>query len=145
MDIQTQTIVLQVGVKAFIKNAEGKYLFLKRVHAYEGNTEPKWDIPGGRINPGEELLVALKREIFEETGLELIGEPRVLFAQDILRNAGKHTVRVTYAAQVAEGGQIVLASDEHSEFRWVTLEEAQNLYHDTYLDPVLALRRLKEV
>lgn len=128
-------MLLQVGVKAIIQNSQGKYLFLKRIHPYPGNTEPKWDIPGGRIDIGETLLDALSREVKEETSMHVFGEPRLLLAQDIVRD--KHVVRLTYLAQAK--GEIVLDQKEHQEFLWLTLEEASQLYMDTFLKPVLDL------
>ena len=37
--------------------------------------DKKWDLPGGGIEPKERLLDGLKREIKEETGLDVIGRP----------------------------------------------------------------------
>ena len=41
----TEQRTLQVGIKAFLKNSDGKYLFLKRKKPYGGDTVLKWDIP----------------------------------------------------------------------------------------------------
>src|SRR3989344_6009185 len=88
---------LQVGVKIILQNKEGKILLLHR--NWEKYPEVKkdnsWDIVGGRINIGTPLLENLKREIFEETKLNLIKERKLIAAQDILRT-DKHVVRLTY-------------------------------------------------
>ncbi|MBI3963827.1 MAG: NUDIX domain-containing protein, partial [Candidatus Kerfeldbacteria bacterium] len=98
-----KTIELQVGVKAFVRlsapssrprgNGEGKFLMLRRAEPYPDETEPRWDIVGGRITPGEPIRPALAREIKEETGLILTSVDHVLYAQDILRVKGRHVVR----------------------------------------------------
>ena len=134
---------LQVGVKALIKDQEGRYLFLKRALPYEGESEPRWDIPGGRIQAGEPIFEALAREIKEETGLVMKSEPKTLYAQDILRITDKHIVRLTFEVQ-AEPGDIKLdASDlngtHHDDFAWVAPHEITDLYHDRYLVPVFKL------
>ena len=49
---------LQVGVKAVIEDADGRILLLKRAEPFHGEDVTKWDIPGGRIDPGEELAKA---------------------------------------------------------------------------------------
>lgn len=126
---------LQVGVKALIKNEQGRYLMLRRSEPYKDEAEPRWDIPGGRINPGEPIFEALAREIKEETGLTMQGEPRIVYAQDILRIAGRHIVRLTFEA--AANGEVKLNPAEHSAYQWVPLEAIANFNHDLYLDPVL--------
>lgn len=128
---------LQVGVKVLFKNEQGEVLILKRSQPYPGDTECKWDIPGGRINTDEALLDGLKREIREETSLTLVGIPRFIFVQDIFQGVEKHVVRVTYLG-IAEG-EIKLDPLEHQEYRWLSIEDALKTYHDIYLTPVLNL------
>ena len=139
---EIQEVKLEVGVKAFILGPDSKYLILKRSKPYPGLTEPMWDIPGGRINPSEPLLTALGREIKEETGMKMSPKPTLFFAQDILRVPGKHTVRLTYTARA--DGEIKLDSIEHTEYRWATLDELAQLYHDKFLDDPLEQLRLNK-
>ena len=56
-----------VSAAALVTNGENKVLLLKHV------LRPfyKWGLPGGFINHGEQPAAAVKREICEETGLEL--------------------------------------------------------------------------
>lgn len=118
-------IILQVGVKAFLKNTRGEYLVIKRSSKKYPNALGKWDIVGGRINPGTKLLDNLAREIDEETGLKIIGEPKLVAAQDILNVPGKHIVRLTYVC-IADG-EVKLDIEEHDEFRWLTKQELQKM------------------
>lgn len=115
---------LQVGVKIILRNKEGKILLLHR--NWEKYPEVKkdnsWDIVGGRINIGTPLLDNLKREIFEETKLNLTEEPKLIAAQDILR-ADKHVVRLTYLGQIE--GEPTL-DEYHDSYKWLTLEEVKN-------------------
>ncbi len=114
-------MILQVGVKAFLKNKDGKFLLIKRSPVKYPDVKDPWDIVGGRIDAGSSLLENLKREVKEETGLEIISEPRLVAAQDILRLEGKHIVRLSYVAEA--GGELVLDQSEHTEHKWVTVEE----------------------
>ena len=119
-----------------LKNKEGKYLILKRSSEKYGTFGDMWDIPGGRIEPGTELLENLKREIREETGLELSSEPKLIYAQDILRHADKHVVRLTYLA--SSGGEVLLDISENVEYKWLTREELRALPGlDLYVTEVL--------
>ncbi len=117
-------IILQVGVKALVKNAEGKYLVLERSVKKYPEVPNRWDIPGGRINPGAPLLDNLAREIKEETGLILTGTPTLIAAQDILRIPGKHVVRLTYLVTVGPG-EPKLDGEEHDRYEWFNLQELQ--------------------
>ncbi len=117
-------ILLHIGVKIFLKNKNGLYLVLKRSSLKYPNIERFWDIPGGRILPGTTLLENLKREVFEETRLQILGEPRLIYAQDIIRLPEKHTVRLTFSSHTDGDPSL---GEEHTDYRWVTLDEMRKL------------------
>lgn len=129
-------MLLEVGVKALIKNPQGKYLILKRLNPYPGEKESRWDAPGGRINIGETLFDALRREIKEETDLKMVGAPQIINAQDILRVKTKHTVRLTFTTKAS--GKVKMNPEEHSEYKWLSLSDLKKLHCDMYLTPVLS-------
>ncbi len=115
---------LQVGVKVLLKNKAGRYLLVKRSSLKYPEGFPEWDIVGGRINPGTPLLENLKREVKEEVNLNLEEGVKLIAAQDILRVPGRHVVRLTYLGE-ADGDPVL--SDEHTEFKWFTMNEIKML------------------
>lgn len=56
---------ITVGTSAFVRNTEGRLLLQRR----EDNGH--WAMPGGRLDPGEDLQTCAVREVFEETGLRV--------------------------------------------------------------------------
>lgn len=118
---------LQVGVKVLLKNTEGKYLLVRRSSEKYPEVGAKWDIVGGRIEPGVPLLENLKREVREEISLDLIAEPKLVTAQDILRVPGRHVVRLTYIGTI--DGEPKLDSD-HTDYKWYTRDELLALSSD---------------
>ena len=118
-------IILQVGVKILLKNKEGKYLLLHRSLEKYPEIKGRWDIVGGRIDPGTPLSENLNREIKEETGLDLMSEPKLVAAQDIIRNPEKHVVRLTYVGEA--DGEIVLDESESDAYRWYDKNELLKL------------------
>jgi ADP-ribose pyrophosphatase YjhB (NUDIX family) len=135
-------IILQVGVKILLQKEAGKYLLLRRSLTKYPDIIGRWDIVGGRINPGTSLLENLRREIQEETGLTLVGEPQLIAAQDIIRSADKHVVRLTYTGKAA--GEVVLDTSENDAFAWYTMEELQRLKDvDMYFKELLTQKILQ--
>ena len=135
-------MILQVGVKVLLKNAEGKILLLKRSAEKYGKTNGTWDIVGGRIDPGSALLENLAREIREETELTLVGDPRIIAAQDILAPE-RHVVRLTYVGHTE--GEPVLDTSENSEYRWLTFDElAAEADLDIYVKTLIENGSLRE-
>lgn len=85
------------------------------------------DFPGGKIQQGELNLVgSLRREVREETGLEIeIGDPFVTWIDPLHPMAvrtGVPVVLIGYRCQHLSGE--VRLSDEHDGFKWMTLDEA---------------------
>lgn len=130
-------MILQVGVKALIKNSNDEYLFLQRSSMLSTDSdEPSWDIPGGRIDSDEHLADALKREIKEEIGYEIDLIPRLIAAQDIFVPAKDlHVVRLTYI--IEEDVPKVNLSDEHNDYQWVSRAKIASVNAEPYLAEVL--------
>ncbi|MFN2593785.1 MAG: NUDIX hydrolase [Actinomycetota bacterium] len=83
-----------------------------------------WTIPGGRVENGELLAQALKREVSEETGLDV--EPGDLVG--ILEVPGDpHYVILDFYARVTGGRELEPSEEEVSEARWVPLSEVSDL------------------
>jgi phosphoglycolate phosphatase-like HAD superfamily hydrolase/ADP-ribose pyrophosphatase YjhB (NUDIX family) len=85
-----------------------------------------WGIPGGKIKFGEPSLDALKREIKEETNLN-IADISFALVQDCIHSRqfyrDAHFVLLNYTCHV-HGHYSVKLNDEAQEFRWMTLSEA---------------------
>ncbi len=135
-------IILQVGVKVLLKKEDGKYLLVRRsLKKYPEVKDTRWDIVGGRINPGSTLMDNLKREVKEETGLDLFGEPNLISAQDILRIPGRHIVRLTYIGECS--GEVTLDEMENDDFKWVSFDELLKMENlDEYFKGLLDSKKL---
>ncbi len=132
---------LQVGVKVAIRKND-KFLLLKRSDKKYPEVGQRWDIAGGRIHPGIPLMENLKREVKEETCMDIVGEPKLIAAQDILRVEGRHVVRLTYIGG-AEGEPRL--DGDHTEFGWFTLEEIRKLENlDIYFAELVEKGIIKE-
>ena len=118
-------VKLQVGVKALLKNKDGQYLMLRRSLEKYPDIKGRWDIVGGRIDPGSVLIDNLKREIKEETNLELVGIPKLIAAQDIIPKPEIHVVRLTYIGEVE--GNIRLDESENDQYKWYSAEELKQI------------------
>jgi len=117
---------LFVATKAFIVH-EGKVLLIRESEKYkDGTNVGKFDIVGGRVTPGERFDEGLKREIIEETGLEVqIGKP---FFVDEWRPVvrGEHwQVVATFFVCMANTDMVILG-DDHDEYRWIHPGEHKN-------------------
>jgi phosphoglycolate phosphatase len=110
-----------VTVGALIFNGAGRVLMI-RTHKWSN----LWGIPGGKIKWGETSEAALRREVLEETNLE-IDEIRFELVQDCIHSKefyrDAHFVLLNYTCVCRENPEVKL-NDEAREFRWVSLAEA---------------------
>ena len=110
-----------VTVGGLIFDSLGKVL-LVRTHKWSD----LWGIPGGKIKWGEPSEEALRRELREETNLN-VGDIQFVMVQDCIHSKefyrDAHFILLNYTCR-CEGAPEVKLNDEAREFRWVALGEA---------------------
>lgn len=108
----------QVAVKAVIKNKEGKYLIVK-----EGE---RWQAVGGRLEKGERLEDGLRRETFEETGIDNLKIGVVVHVDEWFskpEGEPKHIVALFFSCTTTYTE--VRLSSEHNEYAWVSVSDLE--------------------
>ena len=115
-----------LAVAAVIWNDQREVLLIRRTK------EPRkgqWSLPGGKVEFGESIEDAARREVLEETGLTvaLLGVAGI--AETILdASAGAadvHFVLIDYSARVVSGE--AKAASDAADATWFTQEAIQNL------------------
>jgi 8-oxo-dGTP diphosphatase len=114
-----------LGVGAVVVD-RGRALLVRRGH------EPargQWSIPGGRVEPGETLRDAVRREILEETGLSIEVGRRLRILERIFRDDSArvkyHYVLIDYRA-IPTGGALSASSDA-ADARYFTSRQLEKL------------------
>ncbi|MBN1173038.1 MAG: NUDIX domain-containing protein [Micromonosporaceae bacterium] len=79
-----------------------------------------YELPSGKVDPGEHLGQALSREVREETGLQVTSVGAYLGSFDYASGSGRKMRQFTFTVQVAAAEPIVLT--EHDEYRWAPLD-----------------------
>jgi 8-oxo-dGTP diphosphatase len=111
-----------VGVGAVVLKENQVVIVKRRFPPREG----EWSLPGGRVHLGEPLADALRRELREETGLEVAIGPIVEVFERIHRDADRvryHFVVVDYLC-TCQGGELC-AGDDVEDARWVLPQQLE--------------------
>lgn len=100
----------------------GKILLLQRLpNKPEGNT---WGVPAGKKSADETVLDAILREVNEETGLN-IPDIEVKYSHEVyVRFAAYDFIYHMSSAAFHSQPDVKINVQEHSQFTWVTPEEA---------------------
>lgn len=103
---------MYVSNKAALVNPQGKVLVMRLA---DGND----DMPGGRMDAGEEMLDGLAREVREETGIEIdASKARPFFTARVHYPHGDCWAAVIFYVVPVGIGDVTLSA-EHVAFRWI--------------------------
>lgn len=130
----------RLAVKSFIVNEKRELLLIKR----EDNDPHKpgiWEIPGGRLELGEDPFKGLKRETKEETGLE-IDMLNPLRVHHFTRDDGQKITMITFLCKPLS--KSVVLSKEHTEYLWINLDEASSKLHPAFHKDVEIFKEIFE-
>lgn len=133
-----------VGVAAVVWRAD-RLLLIRRAKAPRAG---EWSLPGGRQELGETVAEAARREVAEETGLDVVVLDVVAVVDSIHRDeAGRIEFHYTLIDMLAEwrSGE-ALAGGDAADVAWVTLDElgAYGLWSETERVIRLAARQLMQ-
>lgn len=113
----------KVFVSCIINN-KGEFLALKR--RSKGYYAKAYDFPGGKMEFGESIVEAMKREVFEETGIVIDESNLKLKAgidwKDEFEKETRYAVCFCFVYDIDEKVDVKL-SDEHSSFKWAKKED----------------------
>ena len=137
--MSSQKLPLRVGVGVIILNNKNKVFVGKR----KDNPVNKWQMPQGGVDVGENFITAMKRELFEETGIKYQEFPILNWQFSQEYEIYKHW-RYRYPPSVSSNTEHVfsvelpkkitvkIAPKEHRDFKWVPIEDAiKMVFSDT--------------
>ncbi len=116
-----------IGVDNIIINDDGKILLIKRSE-HEKNFPGMWGLVSGKIEWGETVEQALKREAMEEVGVEV---EIVRFTGRYYDKPGRHPSKtmicLPHICKIKNGTPTANQPEEVEEVRWFDPEEIKNL------------------
>jgi 8-oxo-dGTP diphosphatase len=112
-----------VGVGG-IAVVDGRILMVRRGHGAAAGT---WSVPGGRVELGETLHEAVVREVAEETGIRVVIERFLGWAERIDLGAeattAHHYVLLDFEVTPLDAQEQPSAGDDAAEAAWIPLDE----------------------
>lgn len=93
----------------------------------KGTARGHWGFPKGHIEAGENEFQTAAREIFEETGLEVVFCGGIREVSSYSPRAGVEKDVVYFLATPKNDAKIKLQAEEVAEYKWCSLSEAKSL------------------
>jgi 8-oxo-dGTP diphosphatase len=137
---------IMIGVGAVIEDGAGRILLVKHVPERGGFWQGKWICPGGRLELGESIEDGIKREVREETQLEIdLVAPLHPFDTVVMSNnkVTLHVVYIDYLARLV-GGKLKVGSDV-GEAIWVEKERIPQIWEELHDDTKRLLQIAKVI
>jgi 8-oxo-dGTP diphosphatase len=115
----------QVSVAAVMTHA-GRILAVRRSQK-EAFLPGVFELPGGKVEFGEQPDVAIEREVLEETGVRA-SIRRILTARSYLSKSGtQHNIEIIYIVTPLVDEPTIRLSDAHDEYLWIGPPEVKSL------------------
>jgi 8-oxo-dGTP diphosphatase len=111
---------------------DGKILLLKRAG---GAMSGQWFLPGGAVERDELPEDGARRELQEESGLDIVGELELVGAYPMWVYGGD-ALMLSYRGTVADGDVVV--SDEHHAARWIDPLDQRAALSDELIEALAA-------
>ncbi len=119
-------------VRALIKDEKDKILMLKR-SIHSRSNPGLWELPGGKVEIGEDFDQALIREIKEETGLNITLKKAIGVAQQ--EHGHRHSLHLILLVEVNSGKLRI--SDEHEQYQWIKVNKIPTLKLANWMESFL--------
>lgn len=104
-----------------------------------------YELPGGHIEYGEDIGDGLRREVFEEFGMNIkVGDPFAAFTytNDI---KGSHSIEVVYFAEFTDSTEdIKINPEDHSEFGWFAENEINKVTSEKKTESDTEIQAIKK-
>ena len=113
-----------IGIKGVIVK-DDKVLILKSVNGY-------WEVPGGRMDEGEDVQDTLRRELGEEiVNIKEIKIHEVLSVFKLKREykPGMGLMLIFFRVSTDFDDEPIV-SEEHTEYKWASVQEAVSLVEE---------------
>ena len=124
-----------MAVGAIVEDDAGRVLLVKHVPERGGFWQRRWIFPGGKLEPGESIVEGTKREVLEETNLEIQVTQVNPLAERIVKDGDSVPLHVLYVTHMARpvAGELRPASDV-GEAQWFTREELSRVWGELHED-----------
>lgn len=135
---------IRVAVDAIVFGYQNNKLFVLLIQQQFGSTEKYWALPGGLVKNDEALQNAVRRELKEETNVELnYLEQLFTFGDDLHRDSRNRVISVAYFALVDSSKFIVKADTDAERVQWFSTDAVPDLAFDHNLIVKKGIERLK--
>jgi mutator protein MutT len=116
---------ISIAVDAIIEDNSGNLLFVRRKKdPFKG----KLSLPGGKVDLGEIVEEAVKREVLEETNLKVIPTEILGVYSDPKRDPRGHRVSISFVVKIIDGE--AKAGDDADSLNWLPVTNNEILAFD---------------
>ncbi|WP_165602616.1 NUDIX domain-containing protein [Candidatus Terasakiella magnetica] len=114
--------LFSVSQKAIIKDKKGRILMMEKAG------KSHWDIPGGKLDAGEDMAKSIAREILEEIGFDKVNVGDIIYAgrRSFEEKDKAERVMIFYACEIDHKFEKIKLSDEHSAWRMMSAHDIKD-------------------